>query len=631
MNILQHTSGYGGRLGIRGGHGSLCPLAILLSMALVASPAMARPFSVLNWNQNHDFSADFDATLTDLFSDGSEVVQLTYSQLPGAANIWRGAWENPVGVWQRDSVAYDWVTGPAHDRFPFNNADYNVIRQGIWHCAPTSFGMAHNYWWNNTLNEISTISTFALSMDTDDVNRAMNNGVHTLHYGTYIDDQVTGVSSMAPGAPWPGNYVSGVLWQSLGGANPADRTHLFGEIRAGRPTKVGIEGHATLGVDFDPAAGARVNDPGDGTTKIIAWGDVRNFVSMQPQKLPDLAPGNQVYFSNDNFGTGQANAQAPAGDAGDVFGSSRGGTYGRVLDDVPAGLSKTDATHPDYNAGPVTSGLQHPFDMGDFDVLKTLQPMRYLVYSQDHGDPNPHHWVPGVDQGNPAHQPQELYIRYTPTPWFTQGGQQGELRAVDGTEEQLGVNRGEFAVGGPLDDDVDGVELEFDKNFLVYCVDYVDTRVFPEYAATHNANWLLQDPFWSQLAEYDPTDVYMNGTLFTDGETTLALSDGTQLDAIQYIWDKDGTGRHGLLYSVNALGDAPDCRDSAGNLLNPGEIYLSWLDGQLPIPYLDIGGDVDAITWAGMIPEPSPFAVALFGALLLRICGKRAPAPRGKQ
>lgn len=173
---------------------------------------------------------------------------------------------------------------------------------------------------------------------------------------------------------------------------------------------------------------------------------------------------------------------------------------------------------------------------------------------------------------------------------------------------------------------MDAVELEFAASLLTYSPDFVDTRVFPdlEYPANAGANW-------HQLPNLDPTDIYgpaglfwhtVYGDLFAsgvlDGETFLGLAEHTDVDAIQFFsitgepWRIDG-----LLYSVDLwddtpgiADDAPDGRDAFGNWLNPGWIYLSWLDGCAPIPYKYIGGDVDAIVWAaGAIPEPATVVI----------------------
>ncbi|MBN2561484.1 MAG: PEP-CTERM sorting domain-containing protein [Phycisphaerae bacterium] len=608
----------------------------LLCFVLICLPATrswARPYQVRTWVQqgNDRFKSCYDGKPTDLFHNET---RLNYDQLTEMDyRIYRSGHREGL-VWKKDYIVYDWSTVPKmpgdptqpdlDKAQPFLDADYEEMKNGDWHCAPTSYAIAHNYWHNDSLHsepsQTTTIGQFAAAMDTNDVNQTMNNGDHQAWYGTQWwkndttgqitdSDAVLGIRKMSPEAPWTGHYESNILWGNVNkNPTPTQRSLYYGEIRAGRPTGVKIDGHTMIGVDFKDT-GARVNDPADGTTKTQAWGPIMMFTSQQPRALADAGAGSKVFFSNDNFGTGQANAQAPGGDPGDIFGSSLSGSYGRVWDDG-GGAN-------DYNGGTVTNGREYPFDIDGMDVLLSIQPMNYLSYSEDHGDPNPHGWVPGVSEGNAGCNPGELSLIELPVPWYTAGAFQNNLAAFEADEDGLGLNRAESSLpGDPLDDDVDAVDLEFSELFA-YSVDFVDTRVFPDYEVLAPGGTVKEDAsgnkFWYELDGWDPTDIY--GAASYDGETIIKLSENTDIDAIQFFSLSDSGIIDGLLFSVD--GDAPEAKDAAGNPLDPGYVYLSWLNGTLPIPYIDIGMDVDAITWAA-IPEPATFAMlAVGGAVLL--------------
>lgn len=594
---------------------------LILLCCSVAGPVWASPYGVRTWNQHHDFSNDYDGKLTDLFNGAQ---QLKYDELADPVNkVYRGGYLD-AGVWKKDSIAYDWSSVPKDPADstkpdltkvkPFTATDYQDIKSGGWHCAPTSYAMAHDYWWNNSKSEIPTITSFAKKMDTNDLNTSMHAGDHELHYGTYLNNQTSAVKQFSPGFPWSGNYESNLLWEGATVPTLAEQQKYFGEIRAGRPAKVAKPGHAQMGIGFDPTGGAIINDPDDGATKILPWDDVRNFVSQQPNRLSDLPAGNRVFFSNDNFGTGQANAQAPGGDPGDIFGSSLTGSYGRMWED--------NGGANDYNGSVITNGREYPFDIDGLDVLKTIQPMNFLTYSYDDGDPNPHDWIPGVPgaEGGPSYSAQELFTTFLPTEWYTAGFVEGSLAAVSATEELLGLNRAEWSLpGDPLDDDVDAVDIEFDALFA-FSVDFIDTRVFPDYEIL-DPNGILQadlngNEFWYELDYWDPTDIYNTCGAMYDGETDIGLSENSDIDAIQFFSIfEDGT-IDGLLFSLD--GDAPEAMDAWSNLLDPGAIYLSWLDGSAPSFYANMGWDLDAITWSSQ-PVPEPATVFLFGSGLIAL------------
>jgi len=595
------------------------------------------PYHVVRWEQRHNdaYVADYAGQPTDLFAGG---VQLNYDQLvANAASLWR-ATNRPF--------AYDYVPAPPVVVVQFQQANYEEIVDGTHHCTPTSAAMAHNYWWINTRQELPTIRRFQTLMHTNELGGGPEPGNHRLYYGTYLSDGTAGIAQESPGAPWPGNYHSAnhPVANDQQGPTPAERSLYFGEIRAGRPTMVNVAGHSTMGINFNPATGAIVNDPWDGTVQTKTWQRdpanadpqhwVTGFLTQQPERLPDLPAGSRAVFSNDNFGTGQGNAQAPGGDPGDVFGSDLDMSYGRQWNDA---LRHGGA---DYEAGAVTNGREYPWDIDALDVLRTIQPMTVLTYSLDHGDPNPHDWIPGNPMGangavgNPSYQQVvghagpvseafELLTVRKPTDWYTSGTVWGALQPVTATEEALGLNRGEWSLpGSPLDDDLDAVDLEWGDAWS-FSVDYVDLRVFPD-ASLLGAGTAWQvggkDLYW-ELSGWDPTDIYFSNGAILDGETMLGLSNGTDLDAMQFISRTRAGTIDGLLFSVD--GDAPECTDRFGNALDPGTIYLSWLDGARPEAFFYVAPtDVDAITWA--VPEPVTTAGLLLGlGVLVRYVRKR--------
>jgi hypothetical protein len=186
----------------------------------------------------------------------------------------------------------------------------------------------------------------------------------------------------------------------------------------------------------------------------------------------------------------------------------------------------------------------------------------------------------------------------------------------------LGLNQHEVSLGpgNLLDDDVDALELEFGASVdMLFSVDFVDTRVFPEYrAAAGGGNYY-------QLPSFDPTDVYRAGgggfTLFVDGETQIFLNDSVDIDALQFIVFGDHDGVDALLFSIDL--DAPSRLDRAGRLLDPGTIYLSLLDGTPPIPFLALGSDVDGLVAGGVVPEPSTFVLLGTGVISVLAYGWR--------
>lgn len=613
---------------------SLCTPVAVVAFALCTASGNAAVYDIRAWAQRgmDKYAAQYAGNPTDLFGRRDNQ-RLTYSDL-----VPRGRRGEVVF---RDNVAYDrHHPNTSRNRLPaayrnFTQADYTAIVNGDWHCSPTSAAMIHNYWHRNRLDEVSTISAFARDFDTNDVNAMMNRADHEMHYGTYIKDISPGVRLYAPGSTWGGPYRS-TQYNFRGGATPTYPSDsrlqaLMGELRAGRPFLVDIPGHTMVARDWHANAFITV-DPWTAGQGQAPWvqGHVDAIVgayTMQPRKVNYNAPGDAVYFSNDTFGTGQANAQAIGGDPGDIFGSDLRTNYGRKLDDVGSRMSRRSASHPDYFEGQVTSGVEHPFNLTDFDRHATRVFINQTRYSLDQGDPNPHGWSPHIQAGgDPREEPLEFqtgaFSKPTAAPYntkdyYTWGGRRGHLMpAASGTEHEMGLDRFESQMGNGrlLDDDIDGLEFENFGN-LYYTVNYVDTDVWPEYPATTG---LMNPPgreHWHQLAGYDPTDIYflsaaLGPMTFVDGEHTILLHTGVHIDAMQFVMftDTDAPRPDGLFFSIDA--EAPSRKDASGRDLDPGMIYFSPLDSRtLPIPTgMAYGFDIDAIK---MVPTPGTLALLL--------------------
>lgn len=641
----------------------LIPILICTSLTPAAS---ARPYGVSFWNQTQDFRFEFGSRPTDLFAqylDGTIAARMNYNQLvvAGAAEqVFRGSNAgvtadcSPINVVDRHYLGLAPGQAPPVGWKPFTIADYNAIVTGAWHCAPTSFAMIDNYWHANSLDEVSTIVRWARAMDTDDVNPAMNANDHLLSYGSAPTDQRDAVPQFGPARPWgPGPYaVDARGWNGAaiapGPAGPnlaypsAAIAPILGELRAGRPFKVGNGVHATTAVDFS-AAGLIVNDPAaPAAPATVRWAPVApapgvpgargilNTIFVQPQRIPDERPGTRLYFSNDFFGTGQANAQAPGGDAGDIFGSNLNGRYGLAADDVTMRLVASTGNNPDYNHYQngrisVTSGRELPFNIDDFDCEIGVMPVKKVLYSKDDGHPNPHTWFVG-NPGDPVLQNNDVQSRVVSTNWFTSGFRPVQLRDISAaTEDDLGLNRWEDKLGPGqlLDDDVDGLEVEFDEARLSFSVDFVDTRLFPDYlAANPGAAVAGHANFAMPPGGLSPVNVYRRGSggpeLDVDGVAQVCLDALSDIDAVQFISFSRSGVRNALLFSVDA--DAPTHRTlpeaACGNAmeLDPGTIYLSRLNHTRPEPWLALGGDVDAIT---ILPEPQTIGLLAAGLALL--------------
>ncbi len=584
--------------------------------AVVLLPvAGARPYDVPLFSQHEDFTTSYQNRPTDLYANRQ---QLTYGQLPGHDN-----------VYLLGGIVYD----NGGDPLPPGGVDFDAdhlrdICEGVYHCIPTTHGMAHVYWSGGVLQPRDAIWHFAHEMDTNDLNPAQHDNDHQLHLGTFTSDERAGLTTTEVPGPWMGNYVVHYEW--VGTAPTAGvRSACMGELRAGRPVAVSFPWqdavkHCCLGVDYNLDTEVVVHDPGTVVCEPRAWSALLCCMSQAPPALPNVVPTlRRVCFSNDNFGTGQANVQAPGGDPGDLFVSDLRGHYGRIWEDKYAGSQDYNPVQGCLQRGGllVTNGCEVPFDIDALDVLHTIQPMNYLTYSLDDGDPNPHDWIPGASVGGPSYQPQDLRLRAASTQWYTVGVVQGQLSATRADEHQLGLNREERALASyPLDDDVDAVDLEY-GNVFAFSVDFADKRVFPDAALLAPGGTDVGD-HWYRLAEWDPTDIYLYeaGTYerLCDGETRMGLSEHTDIDAIQYFALDPEMTAGGVLFSVD--GDAPEHHDRNGTPLAPGDIYLSWLDGSLPIWFGgEFDGDLDAITWAAL-PEP--------GTAALLLCGLAAARPR---
>jgi hypothetical protein len=258
----------------------------------------------------------------------------------------------------------------------------------------------------------------------------------------------------------------------------------------------------------------------------------------------------------------------------------------------------------------VTNGNESQFDMDGLDILHTIQEMAYLTFSIDHGDPNPHDWIPGVAEGGPSYTALELESIYLPTDFYTAGTVIGATAPVGGNENGMGLNRGEWALpGDPLDDDVDALDIDHALSLNAFTLDFADTRVFPELTANAGANW--HETGW------DPTDIFFSDGRIIDGETVIMLSQHTDVDAIQLVSFSELGTVDALLFSVD--GDAPEMEDAFGAPMTPGDIYLSYLDGTAPILYLPLFGyaaDLDAITWS--VPAPGTLMLIGLGAAMIR-------------
>ncbi len=149
--------------------------------------------------------------------------------------------------------------------------------------------------------------------------------------------------------------------------------------------------------------------------------------------------------------------------------------------------------------------------------------------------------------------------------------------------------------GDDEDDDVDSLDYsEFDCQFWYFTAD-------------HEASLGL-----------DPGDIYLvvpggPPVLAVDDVNNLGISDDTDVDAFEFVWEYDPSGAFyvlAVLFSVDQ--DDPDTPgvDESGGLV-PGNLYISYLD----MTYVDLGQlggndeeDVDALTVMGdpLEPEPEP-------------------------
>jgi len=151
--------------------------------------------------------------------------------------------------------------------------------------------------------------------------------------------------------------------------------------------------------------------------------------------------------------------------------------------------------------------------------------------------------------------------------------------------------------GDDEDDDVDSL-------------DYSDSDCqFWYFTADHEANLGL-----------DPGDIYLANPsmvagplLVVDDVNNLGISDDTDVDAFEFVWEEDPSGAFyvlAVLFSVDQDDpDTPLVNESGG--LTPGNLYISYLDST----YEDMGPlgqgeeqDVDALTVMGdpLEPEPEP-------------------------
>jgi hypothetical protein len=610
--------------------------------------AFAAPIDVPNWSQFHDFSSSYVGVGSDLqqsLSSGPGA-WITYDHLvdpvAGFPQAFRAttavacnAIGGPIGapthqnnVADRSRLGIAWNDAAPAGYAPFTAPDYAVITSGGMHCAPTSFGMADNFWWRNSLVTDFTITRWATAIDTNDVNPGMNTGDHALHFGSLVADNGAGIASQPAPTPWGGNYMASqvVFGPAAVPANPAVYPNNTGgiynagnvgmylsEIRAGRPTKTGDSDHAVLGKDWN-AAGMVINDPWTGAPGVQAWPVTFDHTAMQLNKAPAMTSGNRVYFTTDGLGSGQTNVQAQGGDPGDIFQSGLDVTYARMLDDVGTGLVPGGTPANDfYGTTAHTRGDEVPFDMEDFDRLASVMRIDMFMYSLDQGDPNPFSWKPhaGVS-ADPTVEEQEIDLILDshapgaggiPYPLWTAGQGGPGYSALTATENQLGLHylESNIGVGRLLDDDLDGFELE-NTGLLTFTPDYVDSRVYPD----------MFDPsvIYHELAFNDPTDIYHvlpgGGALtFVDGEPTVCLKPDVDIDAVQFVSFSQLGSVQGLLFSVDNDAPSPP-KDCANTGLDPGTIYFSFLNGTPPRPYMAIGGDLDAIK---ALPEPGTLAL----------------------
>lgn len=284
--------------------GLACAAAVLAAAggARAADTLIPTNASVPLWNQKHDYRGQMDDRLTDIrTADGTGWVK--YKDLAADPRTY---WEKGKPWVRTDLAAGDRGAGFAASHYFEAGPPTAGWAGGVNHCAPTSYGMMHEWMRATKLKklenfggEVKTIEAFAMAADTNDINYSIRASTlsgtsyvnQVVHAGTYTDDAMNA-----------GNAAIRAVPEYAKAAGPAIKAFTWGKgayqaaIKDDKRPMVlnywdvaGNLGHTVVAVGYDDDS-VIVKDPWDGSQKKKAFDKISSVDARWGVQLGDPSP-----------------------------------------------------------------------------------------------------------------------------------------------------------------------------------------------------------------------------------------------------------------------------------------------------------------------------------------------------
>ncbi|MCC6678447.1 MAG: hypothetical protein IT436_15030 [Phycisphaerales bacterium] len=272
------------------------------------------------WDQHHDYRAQMGNRLTDI-RKADDTGWVRYADLAGDP---RTFWEKDKPWVRADLAAGSRGAGFTAAHYYQAGPPLSGWAGGVNHCAPTSYGMMHEWMRTTKLDKLQnyggeqqTIEAYAMAADTNDINysirAATSSGTswvgQVVHAGTYTDDAMNSANAAISAVPAyakdAGPKVKAFTW-GKGAYKSAIKDD-------GRPMILnywdvaGNLGHTVVAVGYDDD-NVIVKDPWDATQRKKAFNKITDVDARWSVQLGDPVPTG---FDSDWGGAGMMTLVKP--------------------------------------------------------------------------------------------------------------------------------------------------------------------------------------------------------------------------------------------------------------------------------------------------------------------------------